>query len=101
MRRAAVGQAAGCGDRRKEMLKDIAVLTGGQVVAEELGKKLEQIGINDIGRCKRITIDKDNTTLVDGAGQKRDLEGRIQQGRAQAEEAHPDYDKEEVQGTAA
>src|SRR5256884_6784111 len=97
MRRAAVGQAAGCGDRRKEMLKDIAVLTGGQVVAEELGKKLEQIGLNDLGRCKRITIDKDNTTLVDGAGEKRDIEGRIKAIRAQIEETTSDYDKEKLQ----
>src|SRR5205807_9933053 len=87
----------GFGDRRKEMLKDIAVLTGGQVVAEELGKKLEQIGINDLGRCKRITIDKDNTTLVDGAGQKRDIEGRIKQIRAQIEDTTSDYDKEKLQ----
>src|SRR5205807_5279931 len=90
-------KAPGFGDRRKEMLKDIAVLTGGQVVAEELGKKLEQIGINDLGRCKRITIDKDNTTLVDGAGQKRDTEGRIKQIRAQIEDTTSDYDKEKLQ----
>src|SRR5437764_2553854 len=90
-------KAPGFGDRRKEMLKDIAVLTGGQVVAEELGKKLEQVGINDLGRCKRITIDKDNTTLVDGAGQKRDIEGRIKQIRAQIEETTSDYDKEKLQ----
>src|SRR3989440_4198110 len=90
-------KAPGFGDRRKEMLKDIAVLTGGQVVAEELGKKLEQVGINDLGRCKRITIDKDNTTLVDGAGQKRDIEGRIKQIRAQIEETDSDYDKEKLQ----
>src|SRR5436305_2411002 len=90
-------KAPGFGDRRKEMLKDIAVLTGGQVVAEELGKKLEQVGINDLGRCKRITIDKDNTTLVDGAGQKRDIEGRIKQIRAQVEETTSDYDKEKLQ----
>src|SRR3989442_189658 len=76
-------KAPGFGDRRKEMLKDIAVLTGGQVISEELGKKLEQVGLNDLGRCKRITIDKDNTTLVDGAGQKRDIEGRIKAIRAQ------------------
>src|SRR5207245_784383 len=75
-------KAPGSGDRRKEMLKDIAVLTGGQVISEELGKKLEQVGLNDLGRCKRITIDKDNTTLVDGAGQKRDIEGRIKALRA-------------------
>src|SRR5205814_1014884 len=72
-------KAPGFGDRRKEMLKDIAVLTGGQVVAEELGKKLEQLTLNDLGRAKRITIDKENTTIVDGAGEKKDIEGRIKQ----------------------
>src|SRR5438445_668552 len=90
-------KAPGVGDRRKEMLKDIAVLTGGQVISEELGKKLEQVGLNDLGRCKRITIDKDNTTLVDGAGQKRDIEGRIKAIRAQIEETTSDYDKEKLQ----
>ena len=90
-------KAPGFGDRRKEMLKDIAVLTGGQVIAEELGKKLEQVGMSDLGRCKRITIDKDNTTLVDGAGQKREIEGRIKQIRAQIEETTSDYDKEKLQ----
>src|SRR3989441_958874 len=90
-------KAPGFGDRRKEMLRDIAVLTGGQVISEELGKKLEQVGLNDLGRCKRITIDKDNTTLVDGAGQKRDIEGRIKAIRAQIEETTSDYDKEKLQ----
>src|SRR5207237_381434 len=90
-------KAPGFGDRRKEMLKDIAVLTGGQVISEELGKKLEQVGLNDLGRCKRITIDKDNTTLVDGAEQKRDIEGRIKALRAQIEETTSDYDKEKLQ----
>src|SRR5437899_3048969 len=90
-------KAPGFGDRRKEMLQDIAVLTGGKVISEELGKKLEQVGLNDLGRCKRITIDKDNTTLVDGAGQKRDIEGRIKQIRAQIEETDSDYDKEKLQ----
>src|SRR5439155_311349 len=79
-------KAPGFGDRRKEMLKDIAVLTGGQVVAEELGKKLEQLTLADLGRARRISIDKDNTTIVDGAGQKRDIEGRIKAIRAQIEE---------------
>ncbi len=90
-------KAPGFGDRRKEMLKDIAVLTGGQVIAEELGKKLEQVALNDLGRCKRVTIDKDNTTLVDGAGQKRDIEGRIKQIRGQIDETTSDYDKEKLQ----
>src|SRR5712691_3912296 len=90
-------KAPGFGDRRKEMLKDIAVLTGGQVIADELGKKLEQATLADLGRCKRITIDKDNTTLVDGAGQKRDIEGRIKQIRQQVEDTTSDYDKEKLQ----
>src|SRR5712691_7393512 len=90
-------KAPGFGDRRKEMLQDIAVLTGGQVIADELGKKLEQVGLQDLGRCKRITIDKDNTTLVDGAGQKRDIEGRIKQIRQQVEDTTSDYDKEKLQ----
>src|SRR5256885_15574197 len=90
-------KAPGFGDRRKEMLKDIAVLTGGQVVAEELGKKLDQIGLGDLGRAKRITIDKENTTIVDGAGEKKDIEGRIKQIRAQIEETTSDYDREKLQ----
>ncbi|HTO99405.1 MAG TPA: chaperonin GroEL, partial [Myxococcales bacterium] len=90
-------KAPGFGDRRKEMLKDIAVLTGGQVIAEELGKKMEQVGLGDLGRCKRITIDKDNTTLVDGAGQKKEIEGRIKQIRTQIEETTSDYDREKLQ----
>src|SRR5205085_3017739 len=90
-------KAPGFGDRRKEMLKDIAVLTGGTVIAEELGKKLEQVGLSDLGRCKRITIDKDNTTLVDGAGQKKDIEGRIQQLRQQIEDTTSDYDQEKLE----
>src|SRR5207248_3502014 len=68
-------KAPGFGDRRKEMLQDIAVLTGGHAVAEELGKKLAQAGINDLGRCKRVTIDEDNTTIAEAAGQTRELEG--------------------------
>src|SRR5436305_13052619 len=90
-------KAPGFGDRRKEMLKDIAVLTGGQVVAEELGKKLEQLTLNDLGRAKRITIDKENTTIVDGAGEKKDIEGRIKQIRAQIEETTSEYDREKLQ----
>jgi chaperonin GroEL len=90
-------KAPGFGDRRKEMLKDIAVLTGGQLVAEELGKKLDQITLNDLGRAKRITIDKENTTIVDGAGEKKDIEGRIKQIRAQIEETTSEYDREKLQ----
>jgi chaperonin GroEL len=90
-------KAPGFGDRRKEMLKDIAVLTGGQVVSEELGLKMEHVGLKDLGRAKRITIDKDNTTIVDGAGKKADIEGRIKLIRAQIEETTSDYDREKLQ----
>jgi chaperonin GroEL len=90
-------KAPGFGDRRKEMLKDIAILTGGQVIAEELGLKLDQVTLKDLGRAKRVTIDKDNTTIVDGAGQKADIEGRIKQLRAQIEETTSDYDREKLQ----
>src|SRR2546423_666136 len=90
-------KSPGFGDRRKEMVKDIAVLTGGQVVAEELGKKLDQLTLNDLGRAKRVTIDKENTTIVDGAGAKKDIEGRIKQIRAQIEETTSDYDREKLQ----
>jgi chaperonin GroEL len=90
-------KAPGFGDRRKEMLKDIGVLTGGNVVAEELGLKLEQLTLKDLGRAKRITIDKDNTTIVDGEGKKADIEGRIKQIRSQIEETTSDYDREKLQ----
>jgi chaperonin GroEL len=90
-------KAPGFGDRRKEMLKDIAVITGGQVVAEELGIKLEQLALKDLGGAKRVVIDKDNTTLVDGAGKKADIEARIKQIRAQVEETTSDYDREKLQ----
>src|SRR6186713_1133099 len=90
-------KAPGFGDRRKEMLKDIAVLTGGQVVSEDLGIKLESIGLNDLGQAKRITIDKDNSTIVDGAGKKPDIKGRIETIRTQVEETSSDYDREKLQ----
>jgi chaperonin GroEL len=90
-------KAPGFGDRRKEMLKDIATLTGGNVVAEELGIKLEQLTLKDLGRAKRVTIDKDNTTIVDGEGKREDIEGRIKQIRAQIEETTSDYDREKLQ----
>jgi chaperonin GroEL len=90
-------KAPGYGDRRKEMLKDIAVLTGGQVIAEELGLKLEQVALKDLGRAKRVVIDKDNTTLVDGAGKKADIEARIKVMRGQIEETTSDYDREKLQ----
>ncbi|HTP27770.1 MAG TPA: chaperonin GroEL, partial [Anaeromyxobacteraceae bacterium] len=90
-------KAPGFGDRRKEMLKDIAVLTGAQVVAEELGIKLDQLTTKELGSAKRITIDKDNTTIVDGAGKKADIEGRIKVIRNQIEETTSDYDREKLQ----
>ncbi len=90
-------KAPGFGDRRKEMLKDIAVLTGGQVVSEELGTKFESLTLADLGRAKKITIDKDNTTLVDGAGTKADIDGRIKLIRTQIGETTSDYDKEKLQ----
>ncbi|WDN88651.1 chaperonin GroEL [Desulfosarcina sp. BuS5] len=90
-------KAPGFGDRRKAMLEDIAILTGGQVVSEDLGIKLENLTINDLGSAKRITLDKDNTTIVDGAGSRASLEGRVKQIRAQVEETTSDYDREKLQ----
>ncbi len=90
-------KAPGYGDTRKEMLKDIATLTGGRVVSEELGIKLEQLGLKDLGSAKRVTIDKDDTTIVDGKGKKADIEGRIKQLRSQIEEAASEYDREKLQ----
>jgi chaperonin GroEL len=90
-------KAPGFGDRRKAMLEDIAVLTGGKVIVEELGIKLENVTLQDLGRAKRIVFDKDNTTLIDGAGKKADIEGRIKQLRAQIDETTSDYDREKLQ----
>jgi chaperonin GroEL len=90
-------KAPGFGDRRKAMLEDIAILTGGKMIAEELGLKLEQVTLKELGRAKRITIDKDNTTIVDGAGKKTDIEARVKTIRAQIEETTSDYDKEKLQ----
>ncbi len=90
-------KAPGFGDRRKAMLEDIAILSGGRMIAEELGLKLENVTLKELGRCKRIVIDKDNTTLIDGAGKKADIEGRIKQLRAQIEETTSDYDREKLQ----
>ncbi len=90
-------KAPGFGERRKAMLEDIAVLTGGRMIAEDLGIKLESLKIDDLGRCKRATIDKDNTTIVEGIGKKGEIEGRIKQIRAQIEETTSDYDKEKLQ----
>ncbi|MGD9250646.1 MAG: chaperonin GroEL [Desulfobacterales bacterium] len=90
-------KAPGFGDRRKAMLQDIAVLTGGQVISEDLGIKLENITVKDLGKCKTVKIDKDNTTIVDGAGTKAAIEGRVKQIRAQIEETTSDYDREKLQ----
>ena len=90
-------KAPGFGDRRKAMLEDIAALTGGQVISEDLGIKLENVTLNMLGRAKRVSIDKDNTTIIDGAGKKKDIEGRINQIKAQIEETTSDYDKEKLQ----
>jgi chaperonin GroEL len=90
-------KAPGFGDRRKAMLEDLAILTGGRMIAEELGLKLENVTLKDLGRCKRITVDKDNTTVIDGAGKKTDIEGRIKQIRAQIEDTTSDYDREKLQ----
>jgi len=90
-------KAPGFGDRRKAMLEDIAVLTGGQVISEDLGLKLENVKVSDLGRVKRITIDKDNTTLVDGAGDSQKIQGRVKQIKAQIEETTSDYDREKLQ----
>jgi len=90
-------KAPGFGDRRKAMLQDIAVLTGGQVVSEDLGIKLENVTIDMLGRAKKVTIDKDNTTIVEGRGAKKDIEGRCNQIKAQIEETTSDYDREKLQ----
>jgi len=90
-------KAPGFGDRRKAMLEDIATLTGGEMVSEDLGVKLESIGVDSLGTAKRVTIDKDNTTIVDGAGKKKDITARVNQIRAQIEETSSDYDREKLQ----
>jgi chaperonin GroEL len=90
-------KAPGFGDRRKAMLQDMAILTGGQVIAEELGLKLENVTLKDLGRAKKIEIDKDNTTIIDGAGKKADIEGRCNEIRNQVEATTSDYDREKLQ----
>ncbi len=90
-------KAPGFGDRRKAMLEDIAILTGGKVISEDLGIKLESVKVEDLGRAKRITIDKDNTTVVEGAGNQGDIEGRVRTLRAQIDETSSDYDREKLQ----
>jgi chaperonin GroEL len=94
---AAAVKAPGFGDRRKAMLQDMAILTGGQVIAEELGLKLENVTLKDLGRAKRVVIDKDNTTIIDGAGTKKDIEGRVTEIRKQVEDTTSDYDREKLQ----
>jgi chaperonin GroEL len=95
--RVAAVKAPGFGDRRKAMLEDIAILTDGKMIAEELGIKLENVTLKDLGRAKRVIVDKDNTTVVEGAGKKSAIEGRITQIRAQIEETTSDYDREKLQ----
>ncbi|HEX8174824.1 MAG TPA: chaperonin GroEL [Pyrinomonadaceae bacterium] len=90
-------KAPGFGDRRKAMLEDIAILTGGQVISEDLGIKLENVKLEDLGRAKKVTIDKDNTTIVEGNGKASDIEGRVKTLRAQIEETSSDYDREKLQ----
>jgi chaperonin GroEL len=90
-------KAPGFGDRRKAMLQDMAILTGGQVISEELGLKLENVTLKDLGKAKRIVIDKDNTTIIDGAGKKKDIDGRCTEIRNQIEKTTSDYDREKLQ----
>ncbi|MBW2170187.1 MAG: chaperonin GroEL, partial [Deltaproteobacteria bacterium] len=90
-------KAPGFGDRRKAMLEDIGILSGGRVISEDLGLKLENVTLNDLGSAKTINIDKDNTTIVDGGGKRSDLEGRVKQIRAQIDETTSDYDREKLQ----
>jgi chaperonin GroEL len=90
-------KAPGFGDRRKAMLEDLAILTGGKLIAEELGLKLENVALSDLGRAKRVVIDKDNTTIIDGGGKKPDIEARVKQIRAQIDETTSDYDREKLQ----
>jgi chaperonin GroEL len=94
-------KAPGFGDRRKAMLQDLAILTGGQVISEEVGMSLEASSIDDLGSAKRVQITKENTTVIDGAGSKADIEGRVNQIRVQIEEATSDYDKEKMQERVA
>jgi chaperonin GroEL len=90
-------KAPGYGDRRKAMLEDMAILTGGKAITEELGLKLENLSLEDLGRAKKITVDKENTTIIEGAGTKAAIEGRVKQIRAQIDDATSDYDREKLQ----
>jgi chaperonin GroEL len=94
-------KAPGFGDRRKAMLEDMAILTGGTVISEELGLKLENVTLKDLGRAKRVEVEKENTTLIDGAGEKKQIEGRLKAIRAQIEETTSDYDREKLQERVA
>src|SRR3954447_3063465 len=93
----AAAKAPGFGDRRKAMLEDLAILTGGKAITEELGVKLEKVTLADLGRAKKVTIDKDNTTIIEGGGAKAAIEGRVKQIRAQVEDTTSDYDREKLQ----
>jgi chaperonin GroEL len=95
--RVAAVKAPGFGDRRKAMLEDIAILTGGQLISEDLGIKLENVTLDMLGKAKKVTITKDDTTIVDGSGDKKDIEGRITQLKTQIEDTTSDYDKEKLQ----
>jgi chaperonin GroEL len=95
--KAAAVKAPGYGDRRKAMLEDIAILTGGKAVTEDLGLKLENLKLEDLGRAKKVVIDKENTTIIEGAGKAKDIEGRVKQIRVQVEETTSDYDREKLQ----
>jgi hypothetical protein len=90
-------KAPGFGDRRKAMLEDISILTGGKAIMEETGIKLESVKLEDLGRAKRVTVDKDTTTIIDGGGSQKDIDGRLKQLRAQIEETTSDYDREKLQ----
>ncbi|MBM3944790.1 MAG: chaperonin GroEL, partial [SAR202 cluster bacterium] len=90
-------KAPGFGDRRKAMLEDMAILTGGKVISEELGRKLDSVGVDDLGRCRKVVSNKEDTTFVDGAGTEQDIQGRIRQIKAQIDETTSDYDREKLQ----
>jgi chaperonin GroEL len=90
-------KAPGFGDRRKAMMEDIAILTGGQVISEDMGWKLENVTLKELGSCKKVNIDRDNTTIIDGGGERSAIEGRVKQIRAQIEETTSDYDREKLQ----
>src|SRR5437667_10044769 len=90
-------KAPGFGDRRKAMLEDLATVTGGKAITEDLGMKLENLKLEDLGRAKKVVVDKDNTTIIEGAGKAKEIQGRIKQLRAQIEETTSDYDREKLQ----